>query len=178
MAVLSQCWWTGMPQPPQAREPTVSGATTHAQGTSRSSAKKGRMYSHGSARVRLRSLTPPITWAADSTVARRGCAGARFSPYPYPSEVGDRRFSAILEPVDEPKPRWTDRFRPIRAMLAGEVEAYRSNPPPPRSGPRGRGGDGTTIRVTVRSRSLVSWRSSIPSRTVHARRSASTSLFR
>lgn len=38
--------------------------------------------------------------------------GARFPPYPYPSEVGDRRSWAILEPADLPNtlrigPVWT-----------------------------------------------------------------------
>ena len=116
----------------------------------------------------------------DSPVPCRGCAGARFSPYPYPSEVGDRRFWAILEPVDEPKPLQIDRFGTIRVVLAGEVKAYRSNPPPPRSGPLGRGGGGTTMRVMVRSRSRsrVCLRSLIVSRTAHALRSANTSLLR
>lgn len=35
--------------------------------------------------------------------------GARFSPYPYPSETRDRRSCAILEPVDAPKPLWISR---------------------------------------------------------------------
>ncbi len=57
-------------------------------------------------------------------------------------------------------------------------KGHRSNPPPPRSGPRGWGGRGR-IRVMLRSRS----RSHVPlrsfvSRTAHARRSASTSPLR
>ena len=109
----------------------------------------------------------------------RGCARRRFSPYPYPSGTGDHRFWAILEPVDEPKPLRIDRFRTIRVVLAGEVKAYRSNPPPPRSGPRGRGGRGMGMTMLGRlSRSLASWRSLIVSRTAQARRSANTRSIR
>ena len=71
---------------------------------------------------------------------------------PHPSEDGDRRSWAILEPVDTQKPLWIDRFRTIRVVLAGEVEAHRSSPSPPRSGPRDRGGRMGT-GVTVRPRS-------------------------
>ena len=54
--------------------------------------------------------------------------GSDSHPTRNPSEVGDRRFWAILEPVDEPKPHRIDRFRTIRVVLAGEVKAYRSKP--------------------------------------------------
>ena len=95
------------------------------------------------------------------------------------SEVGDRRFWAILAPVDEPKPLRIDRFRTIRVVLAGEVKAHRSNPPPPRSGPPGRRGRGMGMTMLdPLSRSPVSWRSLIVSRTAHALRSASTSRLR
>ena len=59
------------------------------------------------------------------------------------------------------------------------TRAHRSNPPPPRSGPWGRGGRGTGMTMLGPfSRSRVSWRSLIVSRTDHARRSANTSLLR
>ena len=67
----------------------------------------------GSHRGPLRDIRVPVPC--------RVCAGARFSPDPYPSEVGDRRC-------------WAAR------VGMGEVsERHRSDPRPPRSEPRGRG---------------------------------------
>jgi len=70
----------------------------------------------------------------------------------------------------------------LSPLLIPNIDGHRSNPPPPRSGPRGRGGRGTTMRVIVRprSRSRACSRSLslMVFRTDHARRSASTSLFR
>ncbi len=74
----------------------------------------------------------------------------------HPSEVGDRRSWAIPRaPRDAPKPLWV---RPFWNDPLGEergVNVHLSNPPPPRSGPRGRGGR-TGMRVMLRPRSFIS----------------------
>ncbi len=126
--------------------------------------------------VRVR---PPSRFASGSPGSSSRLCSKPILTHPYPSEVGDRRSWAIPEPVDEPKPLRIDRFRTIRVVLAGEVKAYRSNPPPPRSGPLGRGGRGTGMTMLgPRSRSRICSRSLIVSRTAHARRSANTRSIR
>ena len=112
-------------------------------------------------------------------------ARRRFSPYPYPSETGVRRSWAILEPVDAPKPLPDQSFLPDLRSDGRRDKAHRSNPPPPRSGPLGRGGRGMGMMIPgPRSSSRVSWRSLISSRslivsrTAHARRSANTRSIR
>ena len=142
----------------------------------------------GLARGALRSPVTPRVFAPGVAIAvrfgiprfpRRGCARRRFSPDPYPSEVGDRRSWAILEPVDLPKPLPDQSFPHDLRSDGREGKAHRSNPPPPRSGPRGRRGRGMGMTMLgPLSRSPVSWRSLIVSRTAQARRSASTSLLR
>ena len=91
-----------------------------------------------------------------------------------PSRVGDPR-EARTRSV-EAAGSWRSS---TGAVVTPTSRAHRSNPPPPRSGPRGRRGRGTGMTMPgPLSRSLVSWRSLIVSRTAHARRSASTSLLR
>ena len=136
----------------------------------------------GSGRFEASTRQPSrFAWASPGSSLRL-CSKAILTRPVRISEVGDRRLWAILEPVDEPKPRWTKRLGTIRLAMAVGGKAHRSNPPPPRSGPLGRGGRGTTMRVMVRgrSRSPACSRSLslMVSRTAHARRSASTSLLR
>ena len=104
-----------------SRKPALGGAAeTASQSTVRSSV-------HWADAVKLRGLSVASLKDGEGGGRRRHLLGDSgdlcrppFSPYPYPSETGDRRSGAILEPVDYPKRLRAAPKRPLSPVARSD----------------------------------------------------------